>query len=117
LAEDDPGCKDTLIDIALQDVPEGPAVVLALRGLPPGLFGAAGCQPTAAVPRAAAVAVAAGLLPWGLAFAAGAMLHAVSHEAFPGTHPQGNARPATAALVLGFVLLMMLDSALAAGLG
>lgn len=60
----------------------------------------------------AALTVAAGLPPWGLAFAAGAMLYAVSHEAMPGAHPQGNARAATMGLVLGFVLMMVLDTAL-----
>jgi len=52
------------------------------------------------------------LLPWGLAFAAGAMLYAICHEAIPGAHQQGNASQATEGVVLGFVLMMLLDTAL-----
>lgn len=110
--------------IAIQDVPEGLVVALALRSVGYGrafsvTLGAASglLEPVAAVLGAAALTVAAGLLPWGLAFAAGAMLYAVSHEAIPGAHQQGNARPATAGLVLGFVLMMVLDTALGAGPG
>lgn len=105
--------------IALQDVPEGLVVALALRSVGYGrafsvALGAASglLEPVAAVLGAAALTVAAGLLPWGLAFAAGAMLYAVSHEAIPGAHQQGNARAATVGLVLGFVLMMVLDTAL-----
>jgi zinc transporter ZupT len=55
-----------------------------------------------------------GLLPWGLAFAAGAMLYAICHEAIPGAHQQGHSRPATIGVLLGFVLMMLLDTALSA---
>ena len=105
--------------IAIQDVPEGLIVALALRSVGHGRLAAVGVgmasgliEPVAAVAGAAVVSVAVGLLPWGLAFAAGAMLYAVSHEAIPGSHLQGNARHATAGLLLGFVLMMLLDTAL-----
>ena len=61
---------------------------------------------------AAAITVSGGLLPWGLAFAAGAMLYAICHEAIPGAHQQGNDSQATEGVVLGFVLMMLLDTAL-----
>ena len=108
--------------IAIQDVPEGLVVALALRGVGYGRGAsvAAGIasgliEPIAAVLGATAITIAAGLLPWGLAFAAGAMLYAICHEAIPGAHQQGNAHPATVGVVLGFVLMMLLDTALSAG--
>lgn len=108
--------------ISLRNLPEGLVVALAPRSVGYGrvfsvpLGATSGLlEPVAAVLGAATVA--AGLLPWGLAFAVGAMLYAVSHEAIPGAHQQGNARPATAGLVLGFVLMMVLDTAPGAGPG
>lgn len=105
--------------ISIQDVPEGLVVALALRSVGHGRLSAVAVgmasgliEPVAAVLGAAVVSVAVGLLPWGLAFAAGAMLYAVSHEAIPGSHLQGNSRYATAALLVGFVLMMLLDTAL-----
>ncbi|MBG6081361.1 ZIP family zinc transporter [Rubrivivax gelatinosus] len=106
--------------IAIQDVPEGLVVALALHAAGMGrgraaLLGAASglVEPLAAVLGAAAVAGAAVLLPWALAFAAGAMLFVVSHEVIPESHRQGHERQATAGLMLGFVLMMVLDTALA----
>lgn len=52
------------------------------------------------------------MLPWGLAFAAGAMLFVVSHEVIPESHRQGHERWATTGLLLGFVVMMMLDTAM-----
>lgn len=106
--------------IAIQDVPEGLVVALALHAAGMGrtraaLLGAASglVEPVAAVLGATAVAGAAVLLPWALAFAAGAMLFVVSHEVIPESHRQGHERWATAGLMLGFVLMMVLDTALA----
>ena len=105
--------------ISIQDVPEGLVVALALRGVGYGrllsvaLGIASGLvEPVASVAGAAAIGVSAGLLPWGLAFAAGAMLFAISHEVIPGAHQQGNDAWATSSLILGFVLMMLLDTAL-----
>ena len=52
------------------------------------------------------------LLPWGLGFSAGAMLFVISHEMIPESHGQGHERCATTGLMMGFVLMMLLDSAL-----
>lgn len=105
--------------IAVQDIPEGLVVALALRtvgygrvlsvalGMASGLV-----EPIAALIGAAAITWSVALLPWGLAFAAGAMLFAVSHEAIPGSQQHGNDGFATSALVLGFVLMTLLDTAL-----
>jgi ZIP family zinc transporter len=52
------------------------------------------------------------LLPLGLSFAAGAMVYVVVDEIVPESHGRGNEREATAGLVLGFAVMMLLDNAL-----
>jgi ZIP family zinc transporter len=105
--------------IALQDVPEGLVVALALRNagysrmLSAGMGMASGLiEPIGAVLGASIVTVSSVLLPWGLAFAAGAMLFVVSHEIIPESHRKGHERFATAGLMVGFVLMMLLDTSL-----
>ncbi|MFM9899790.1 MAG: ZIP family metal transporter [Polaromonas sp.] len=105
--------------IAIQDVPEGLVVALALHSVGMGRWRAAAVgalsgvvEPIAAVLGAAAIGFSAPLLPWGLGFAAGAMLLVVSHEVIPESHRQGHERHATTGLLLGFVLMMVLDTAL-----
>jgi len=105
--------------IAIQDVPEGLVVALALLsagyrrtfsvalGMLSGLV-----EPVAAVVGALVVGWSAGLLPWGLGFAAGAMLFVISHEIIPESHRKGHEVFATGGLMIGFVLMMLLDTAL-----
>ena len=50
--------------------------------------------------------------PAGLGLAAGAMLFVVSHEVIPETHRNGHQTPATLGLMLGFALMMVLDTTL-----
>jgi ZIP family zinc transporter len=50
------------------------------------------------------------ILPWGLAFAAGAMLFVISDEIIPESHKKGFEREATFGLIIGFVIMMLLDS-------
>jgi len=105
--------------IALQDIPEGLAVALAIRG--------AGYSPLLAVLVAAAsgllepigallgVGLSSGMAaayPIGLGLAAGAMLFVVSHEVIPETHRNGHQTSATVGLMLGFALMMVLDTTL-----
>ncbi|MBB4841738.1 ZIP family zinc transporter [Paucibacter oligotrophus] len=106
--------------IAIQDLPEGLVVALALvsvgmRRRYAALVGAASglVEPVAAVLGAAALGQGSALLPWGLAMAGGAMLFVISHEIIPESHRQGHERHATGGLLLGFVLMMVLDTALA----
>lgn len=105
--------------ISIQDVPEGMVVALALRRVGHGRLASAGLgalsglvEPVAAVFGAALIGLSAGLLPWGLAMAAGAMLFVISHEIIPESHRMGHEAHATAGLMLGFVLMMLLDTAL-----
>ncbi|MDM0006255.1 ZIP family metal transporter [Variovorax sp. J22G73] len=105
--------------IAIQDVPEGLVVAVALLaagysrvfavliGMASGLV-----EPLGAVLGAAVVGHSALLLPWGLGFAAGAMLFVISHEIIPESHRKGHEAFATSGLMIGFVLMMLLDTAL-----
>jgi ZIP family zinc transporter len=105
--------------IAIQDIPEGLAIALALRVT--GLSAL----------RAALIAVGSGLMeplgaiiglgisssfalgyPVALGLAAGAMIFVVSHEVIPETHRNGHETPATLGLMLGFGVMMFLDTAL-----
>jgi ZIP family zinc transporter len=105
--------------ISIQDVPEGMVVAMALRSVGYGRLLAAGLgvlsglvEPVAAVFGAAVISLSASLLPWGLAIAAGAMLFVISHEIIPESHRQGHEAQATIGLMLGFVVMMLLDTAL-----
>jgi ZIP family zinc transporter len=105
--------------ISIQDVPEGMVVALALRGVGYGRWHSAGIgmlsglvEPVAAVLGVAVISLSASLLPWGLAAAAGAMLYVISHEIIPESHREGHETFATGGLMVGFVIMMLLDTAL-----
>lgn len=105
--------------IAIQDVPEGLVIAVALLGAgyrrrwAVALGAVSGLvEPLGAVAGAALLALSSALLPWGLAFAAGAMLFVISHEIIPESHRQGHEHVATTGLLIGFVLMLLLDTAL-----
>lgn len=107
------------VAIALQNLPEGLAVALPLlrEKYSPAravlIAAATGlAEPIAGLLGAAAVTIAKPLLPIGLAFAAGAMIFVVSDEIIPETHRGGFEREATLGLVIGFVVMMLLDTLL-----
>lgn len=102
--------------IALQNIPEGLAVAVALISAGYGRLASVGVamatglvEPIGGIVGAAAVSVAAPVLPLGLAFAAGAMLFVISNEIIPETNRKGYASLATGGLMVGFVLMMQLD--------
>lgn len=107
------------IGIGLQNLPEGLAIALPLRrdgmsrwkALWYGQLSAV-VEPVAAVAGAAVVAQAGGVLPYGMAFAAGAMLYVVVEELIPETARSGNIDVATIGFIAGFTLMMALDNAL-----
>lgn len=105
--------------ISLQNVPEGLIVAIALatagygRRLAFAVAALSGLvEPVAAIVGSAMVSLSAAILPWGLAAAAGAMLFVVSHEIIPESHRRGHETLATAGLIGGFILMMLLDTLL-----
>ncbi|GEO79932.1 ZIP family metal transporter [Pararhodospirillum oryzae] len=105
--------------IAIQDIPEGLAVAMALRSAGIGVFKAALLAGATGLMEPAGALVGLGLssglaiaYPVGLGLAAGAMLFVVSHEVIPETHRNGHQTPATLGLMLGFALMMVLDTVL-----
>ncbi|MDF3843160.1 ZIP family metal transporter [Pseudomonas citronellolis] len=113
------GAGGLALGIALQDVPEGLAIALVLAGAGMSrvramLAGAASglVEPLFAVLCAWLVGVSRMLLPWGLALAAGAMLYVVVREIIPESQRRGYAGEATLGLIVGFCLMMVLDTSL-----
>jgi ZIP family zinc transporter len=104
--------------IGIQNIPEGFAAGAPLfaagtsRGKAALVAAATGAvEPPSALAAFAAFEVASGLLPFGLAFAAGAMLYVIVDELIPESHARGNERAASAALLVGFALMLALDNA------
>ncbi|RMG85084.1 MAG: ZIP family metal transporter [Bacteroidetes bacterium] len=107
------------IGIGLQNFPEGSAVSLPLRreGMSPGkafFWGqlSAVVEPVAAVIGAAMVTTMRPILPYALAFAAGAMIFVVIEELIPEAHRKGHADLVGYSTLAGFALMMTLDVAL-----
>lgn len=104
------------IGIGIQNIPEGLAIALPLRRDGMGRWKAlwygqlsAAIEPLAAVAGALFVGLGTHVLPFGMAFAAGAMLFVVVEELLPETTRSGNVDIATLGFVLGFVVMMGLD--------
>ena len=104
------------IGIGLQNAPEGLAVALALSSEGYSRFYAftvaaltGMVEPVSGFAGAAAMGYSTLLLPWGLVFAAGAMIYVISHEIIPETHRCGNQERATTGLMIGLVLMLFLD--------
>ncbi len=105
--------------IGTQNIPEGLAVAVALLaigytraqaflvGLLTGL-----AEPVGGLFGSIAVSFAGPLMPWALAFAAGAMLFIISDEIIPETHSRGYENLATFSLLIGFACMMYLDATL-----
>ena len=107
------------IGIGLQNMPEGLAVALPLLGLGYSRTKAISIalmtglvEPVGGLLGVAAVSIFYPVLPFGMAFAAGAMLFVISDEIIPETHAKGRSRLATFGLVVGFVIMMSLDNLL-----
>jgi len=105
-----------VLAVTLHNIPEGLAVGVAFGALASGLPEAtlaAVVEPVAAVIGAAAVMLITPLLPYALAFAAGAMIFVVVEEVVPEAQRAGNADLATGGVIAGFVAMMILDVAFA----
>jgi len=103
------------IGIGLQNFPEGTAVAMPLRreGMSRGksfFYGqlSAVVEPIAAVLGAVAVIVAQPILPYALAFAAGAMIFVVAEELLPEAR-RSSPDIAAMSVIIGFAVMMTLD--------
>ena len=111
------GAAALSLGIGLQNIPEGAAVSLPVRQAGASrakAFGAGSAsglvEPAGAVLAALLAAPVAGALPWLLSMSAGAMLCATLEELVPAACGRG--RAGTAALAVGFAVMMALDVAL-----
>lgn len=107
------------LGIGIQNFPEGLAVAAPLRregwsrrksfayGQASGFV-----EPIAGVIGAAAVLMMRPILPYALAFAAGAMIYVVVEELIPESQLEKNTDIATIGTMLGFAVMMALDVAL-----
>ncbi len=104
------------LGILIQNMPEGFIVAAALvaLGYPHGraffvalLTGLV--EPFGGLLGAGAVTFVAPLLPWALAFAAGAMLFVIGGAMIPETHRKGFESRAVFGLLIGFCLMVMID--------
>jgi len=112
------GAMALALGIGLQNFPEGVAVAVPLRragmsrlksfwyGQLSGMV-----EPIAGMIGAATVLNATVILPYALAFAAGAMIFVVIEEVIPEAQRGGNTDLATLTAMLGFALMMILDVA------
>ncbi|QLB17610.1 dihydroorotate dehydrogenase [Mannheimia varigena] len=113
------GAIGLAIGIGLQNIPEGSSLALPIRAegysrKKAFWYGAmsAVVEPIAAVIGAIFVLSMTAILPYALAFAAGAMIFVVVEELIPESQSHGNTDIATLSLMLGFVVMMILDVAL-----
>jgi len=113
------GAVALALGIGIQNFPEGTAVSLPLRrenlsrgksfwyGQLSGIV-----EPVAGVLGATLVIIARPILPYALAFAAGAMIFVVIEELVPESQTKGHSHAATLGAMLGFAVMMTLDVAL-----
>ena len=113
------GAMALAIGMGIQNFPEGAAISLPLRqeGLPAGKSFVYGGLSGIVEPIFGILAVlVAGsiqpLLPWLLAFAAGAMLYVVVEELIPEAHLGEHSNVGTLGVMAGFLVMMVLDVAL-----
>jgi ZIP family zinc transporter len=113
------GAVTLAIGIGIQNFPEGIAVSMPLRRMGMSrwksfMYGQSSAivEPIAGVLGAVAVTFFTPLLPYALAFAAGAMIFVVVEEVIPETQQDKNTDIATLGLIGGFIVMMVLDVAL-----
>lgn len=113
------GALTLAIGIGIQNFPEGIAVAMPLRRMGMSrkksfMYGQSSAlvEPVAGVLGAFAVTFFTPILPYALAFAAGAMIFVVVEEVIPETQQDKNTDIATLGFIGGFVVMMSLDVAL-----
>lgn len=113
------GAMALAIGIGLQNVPEGSALSLPIYASGKSKWTAfhyghlsAIVEPISAAIGAVAVILVTSILPYALAFAAGAMIFVVVEELIPESQGSNHTDDATLALLVGFTVMMILDVAL-----
>jgi ZIP family zinc transporter len=113
------GAVTLAIGIGIQNFPEGIAVSMPLRRMGMSrrksfMYGQSSAivEPIAGVIGAFAVTFFTPILPYALAFAAGAMIFVVVEEVIPETQQDKNTDIATLGFIGGFIVMMSLDVAL-----
>ena len=108
------------LGMGLQNFPEGAAVSLPMKsqGVPAGKAFVCGALSGVVEPVFGLLAVLiagrlTGLMPWVLAFAAGAMVYVVAEELIPEAHLGEHSHVGTGSVMAGFLLMMLLDTVLA----
>jgi ZIP family zinc transporter len=111
------GAAALALGLGIQNFPEGLAVSVPLRregmsrlrafwyGQLSGLV-----EPVAGVIGALTVLMSRAIMPYALGFAAGAMIYVVVEEVIPESQSGGNGDLATVGTVIGFVVMMILDT-------
>ncbi|MDR1793119.1 MAG: ZIP family metal transporter [Bacteroidales bacterium] len=107
------------IGIGIQNFPEGAAVALPLRqeGISTKKSFFLGCisgvvEPVFGLLMILIAGITVPIMPWLLAFAAGAMLYVVVEELIPEAHLGEHSNIGTLSVMAGFLLMMILDVAL-----
>ena len=113
------GAVALALGIGIQNFPEGIAVSMPLRRMGMSrwksfMYGQSSAlvEPIAGVLGAVAVLFFIPILPYALAFAAGAMIFVVVEEVIPETQQDKNTDIATLGFIGGFIVMMSLDVAL-----
>ncbi|XP_057341899.1 zinc transporter ZIP11 isoform X2 [Microplitis mediator] len=108
--------RNLAIGIGIQNFPEGLAVSLPLQAagfstLKSFWYGQLSgmVEPIAGLLGAACVSLASPVLPYALAFAAGAMIYVVVDDIIPEAHQSGNGKLASWGAMVGFLIMMALD--------
>jgi ZIP family zinc transporter len=105
--------------IGIQNIPEGASIALPLLALGYSkwycvfvTFLSAIVEPIGGFIGISIVSFFKAFLPYALAFAGGCMLYVISGEMIPESHEKGYGKIATWWLIIGFVIMMFLDTSL-----
>lgn len=110
------GAVALAIGMGLQNFPEGAAISLPLKaeGTSNGKAFACGAlsgvvEPVFGILTVFVASTVSGIMPWILAFAAGAMIYVVVEELIPEANLGEHSHAGTISVMLGFLVMMMLD--------
>ena len=106
------GAIGLAIGIGLQNVPEGAALSIPIRADAKSRIKAFYVGSMSAIVEPTLVMWMMAIIPYALAFAAGAMIFVVTEELIPESQANGNTDMATLGLMVGFVVMMVMDVAL-----